>query len=141
MYVLDTDTVSNFLDSRRQNPLLRSRILAQPPEALWISAITAEELLRGALQRIRDAQTRRRSPVAAYQLLVDLLRDLERVQILRYTDDAERIYLALPTEIRRRGPNDCRIAACALSAGYAVVTMNTGHFAGTPGLDVVDWSR
>jgi tRNA(fMet)-specific endonuclease VapC len=141
VYVLDTDTVSNFLDARRQNPMLRTQILGHRPEHLWISVVTVEELLRGALNRVRDAQTGRRSPAGAHQLLIGLLNDLGRFRILPYTADAERIYQSMPSDVRRRGPNDCRIAASARAVGYAVVTANASHFAAIPGLNVEDWTR
>jgi tRNA(fMet)-specific endonuclease VapC len=52
MYLLDTNTVSNFLDQQRHSPQLTQKILSTPPEHIFISIITVEEILRGALAAI-----------------------------------------------------------------------------------------
>lgn len=44
MYLLDTDTVSNYLDKRRGNEKLRQQIEQASPETIWISIITVEEI-------------------------------------------------------------------------------------------------
>ena len=49
MYLLDTDTISNYLDKRRGNEKLRQKIEQMPPETIWISIITVEEIIRGIL--------------------------------------------------------------------------------------------
>lgn len=54
MYLLDTSVVSNFLDERRYYPQLTARILSQPPEHIFISIITVEEILRGALASVQS---------------------------------------------------------------------------------------
>ena len=56
MYLLDTSVVSNFLDERRYYPQLTARILSQPPEQIFISIITIEEILQGALASVQKAK-------------------------------------------------------------------------------------
>ena len=56
MYLLDTSVVSNFLDERRYYPQLTARILSQPPEQIFISIITVEEILQGALASVQKVK-------------------------------------------------------------------------------------
>ena len=66
MYLLDTSIVSNFLDERRYYPQLTEKILSKPPELIFISVITVEEILQGALAVINKAK-RKPSVTIAYQ--------------------------------------------------------------------------
>ena len=66
MYLLDTSIVSNFIDERRYFPQLTQRILSNPPEQIFISVITVEEILQGALAAIQKAK-RKSSVTTAYQ--------------------------------------------------------------------------
>lgn len=75
----------------------------------------------------------------AYDLLLDIVRDLNRVSILRYDDDANQIFRAWPASLKRAGSQDCRIAAVALANGFTVVTSNTKHFAKI-GVSYEDWT-
>jgi predicted nucleic acid-binding protein len=52
VYLLDTNIVSTFLDRRRNSQILTRRILSQPPENLFISVITIEEMMQGELGSI-----------------------------------------------------------------------------------------
>ena len=56
MYLLDTSVVSNFLDERRYYPQLTTKILSQPPEQIFISIITVEEILQGALASVQKVK-------------------------------------------------------------------------------------
>ena len=141
VYLLDTDTVSNYLDKRRQHPLLHDRILNTSPAQLCISIITVEEMLRGALDVVRQAQTNRRSVPPAYAFLQELFEALHTFSIQPYTEEADRLYQGLPPEVKRVGKNDCRIAATALAAGCVVITTNVGHFARILDLHIEDWTR
>ncbi|MBI3910910.1 MAG: type II toxin-antitoxin system VapC family toxin [Armatimonadetes bacterium] len=141
MYLLDTDVLSNLLDKKRQNPQLRARFEREPPGNIRISPITVEELLRGALNRIRKAQTEKRSEVAAYVLFIELFADLGRFKILPFTEAAERVYRALPASAKQVGTNDCRIAAIACVNNCIVVTLNADHYQRIDDqLSCEDWS-
>jgi len=141
MYLLDTDTVSNYLDRSRRNVTLRDRLLTQPAERLWISVVTVEEILRGVLDAIREAQKRKRPVTAAYAFLALALEDLRQFQVLPYTEDADRLFQAIPPAVKRVGTNDCRIAASALAAGFVLVTSNAADFGRIEGLQLEDWTR
>lgn len=141
MYLLDTDIVSHLLDSRRRNDVLSDRVRSVPLDELAISIITVEEIMRGRLDVVRQAQTARRNVVDAYERLLLLFTKLHRFPVLPYSSDADRTFDSLPAAIKRRGVNDCRIAAIALVTGSTVVTANTRHFERVPGLKVEDWTR
>ena len=139
MYILDTDVVTLFFHHRDQQPVLVSRILATPPERLWISVITAEEMIQGAFKLIRRDQ-RRGKGTGGYALLTKILQDIPSFQILPFGDQADLIYKAMPAAVRRLGSADCRIAASAIAHGYTVITRNTRDFGQIPNVKLEDWT-
>lgn len=127
MYLLDTDTYSNLL---RGNRLVERRFSQAPPGSVYLCAITPEEMLRGRLDAINQARAKQEQHLpVTYDYLMDLVRELNRVSILRYDDDAVRIFRDLPASVKRAGSQDCRIAAVAQANGFLVVTSNAAHFA------------
>ncbi len=140
MYLLDTSVISNFLDERRYYPQLTARILNQLPEQIFISIITVEEILQGALASIQKAK-RKPSVTGAYQYFEDLFAALHRFQILSYTTEAENIYQSLPAQSKRIGTQDCRIASIASVNGFIVVTVNVNDFVSIGLTEVEDWTR
>ena len=105
MYILDTDVVTLFFHHRDQQPLLVSRILATPSDCLWISVITAEEMIQGAFKLIRrDQQTGKGT--GGYAVLTKILQDIPSFQILPFDDQADLIYKTMPAAIRRLGSTD-----------------------------------
>lgn len=139
MYLLDTSVVSNFLDERRYYPQLTSRILSKPPEQIFISIITVEEILQGALASVQKAK-RKPSVTKAYQYFEDLFFALHRFQILSYTLEAEKLYQSLPARIKRIGTQDCRIAAIARANEFTVITVNVNDFANISISEIEDWT-
>ena len=139
MYLLDTSVVSNFLDERRYYPQLTSRILSKPPEQIFISIITVEEILQGALASVQKAK-RKSSVIKAYQYFEDLFSAMHRFQILSYTLEAEKIYQSLPARIKRIGTQDCRIAAIARANEFTVITVNVNDFANISISEIEDWT-
>ena len=141
MYLLDTDVTSTVFDERRASPRLRAKLLVTPPEQIAVSIVTVEEMLRGAFDRIRQEQSKHRSPVGAYARLQDLVGYFATFSILPYTEDAERLYRAFPAQIKRIGTNDCRIAATALAHECVLVTANLADFQPMEGLQTEDWTQ
>jgi len=137
LYIFDTDTYSNFL---RGNVSIKQRVSQVPRGSVYLSAITPEEMLRGRLDYINQlrAQQSPQLPVA-YDLLLDVVRDLSRASTLRYDDDAAQIFRDFPASVKRAGSQDCRIAAVAQANGFVVVTSNTTHFTKI-GVAHEDWS-
>ena len=140
MYLLDTSVVSNFLDERRYYPQLTAKILSQPPTQIYISIITVEEILRGALASVQKAK-RKSSITKAYQYFEDLFSALHRFQILSYTSEAEEIYQSLSAKTKRIGTQDCRIAAIARANDFTMITVNVKDFISIGLTDVEDWTQ
>ncbi len=140
MFHLDTDTLSNFLDKRRAYDRLRQRIALKPSNEICISVVTLEEMLRGTLDLIRQAQSTRKSTAGPFTLLAHLFQDLRVIRIIPFTEQDEDIFNAMPPSAKRAGANDCRIAASAISRGLTVITGNLAHFQKIAGVKFEDWS-
>lgn len=139
MYALDNDTLSNFT---RGKPILVNRILATPPSLLWLPLIVVEEQLRGRLKVLSNlTRLRPDDVVKAYGLLAATLSAVQRFPLLPYTEAAETLYQSWPSEVKRIGTHDCRIAATAIVNGMTVITRNTQHFERIPGVQCEDWSQ
>lgn len=138
MYSLDSDTVNGLL---RANPNIVRRVRAVNPVDLWISTIVLEEIVGKQINHLNTLRSQRRSVARASQFLAELMGALATFQILPYTDEAEESYRSWPAKQKRVGPNDCRIAASALTAGLTVITGNAKDFSTIPGLIWQDWSK
>lgn len=90
MYVLDTDTYSNFLRGHEQ---IKRRILQTPIASLYLCAITVEETTQGMLASINTARGKKSSLIsAAYDEYIVLIRELSLMKILRYDEESERVF-------------------------------------------------
>lgn len=141
MYVIDTDTIGNALHRSAEYPDLVRKIRAANPADLWISIVTAEELIAWGFDRVRNSSNQSYPRIVkAYKILFDRLNDLKPLQILPFDEAAYREYIAIPAEVQTViGTNDRRIAATALSRDFTVVTHNEQHFRRVPRLKVEDW--
>jgi tRNA(fMet)-specific endonuclease VapC len=140
VYLLDTNIVSNYLDKRRSFIQLTNQILATPPELIFISIITVEEIIQGALAAIQ--KLRQKSTVTnAYKYFEELFEALHCFQILPYTDEAEQIYQSLSAKVKRIGTQDCRIAATACSREYILITANVADFERIGIVQIEDWTQ
>ena len=143
VYLLDTDTVSNYLNKRRGNAQLRLKIEQAAPETLHTSIITFEEIVKGILNLLNQARRPPRNAVKIveyYTLLQSLTHDLGYFQMLPYDTPAEAIYQNIPASIRQQHPQDSHIAAIALANDFTLITSNTRHFSRIPNLRIEDWS-
>jgi tRNA(fMet)-specific endonuclease VapC len=140
MYLLDNDVSSLFL---RGHQRVVERLLATPPERMWLSSIAAEEMLvHGNFAAINRERSRSQFGLEqVYQDLIDAIEHLARFNILPYSDDAERLYRSWPASVKRVGTYDCRTAALAITKGLIVVTGNTRDFSRIPGCQFEDWTR
>ena len=140
MYVLDTDTYSQFLRGHTQ---IKRRILEKPPGSIHLSVITPEEILRGRLDGINSARKQKSTAVsAAYDYFLGYLAELEKreYEILPYDAAAEAAFRAWPPVWKQAGSQDCRIAAVAYVHQFTVVTCNTRHFSKITAVKIEDWS-
>ena len=56
MYLFDTDIVTLIFHFPGQQPNLERRVLMTPPESIFVSVVSAEEMIQGALAVIRKDQ-------------------------------------------------------------------------------------
>lgn len=127
---------SILIEHERGRLDLEPRLEGQEGEELFLSVVTASELLHG-LHRARDLaiRSRRASWVEAV---------IERFPLLPVDLAAARAHARLWADLaaqgRLIGPNDLWLAATALSRGLALVTANRREFDRVPGLVVEGWS-
>lgn len=102
-------------------------------EEVYISAITASELLMGVHRA--DTEDRRIKRSAFVEAI------LKEVPIIDFTIESARmhaeIYASLAAKGELIGAHDLMIAATALSHGYAILTTNQQEFNRVPGLKVL----
>lgn len=104
---------------------------------VYISAVTASELLVGVHYAQSDAQKTRRSA------FVEAV--LARVPVLSFETEEARIHAGLFAALSKQGKmigaHDLMIAATAIAHNCAVLTENTKEFVRVPGLEMVSFSR
>jgi tRNA(fMet)-specific endonuclease VapC len=104
---------------------------------VYISAITASELLVGVHYADNDAQRTRRSA------FVEAV--LARVPVLSFETEEARIHAGLFAALAKQGKmigaHDLIIAATAIAHNCAVLTENVREFANVPGLETVPFGR
>lgn len=97
------------------------------------SAVCLAEILQGLEQRGSEKYWRR------YKELL-----MGRYPVLPFDEHAARHFGRLSAELKASGQTrpvvDLLIAATSVAHGLTVVTLNSRHFAGIPGLRVEDWS-
>lgn len=136
-YLLDTDTASLAFN---KNERVRTRIRQAPAPGVWLSAISAEEIMRGALSVISSNRDKI-GMVAAHSFFTRSLSSLCEYRVHPYNAEAALIYASFPAQVKRLGTQDCRIAASAIAAGWVVVTANYRHFSQIPGVQIEDWTQ
>jgi predicted nucleic acid-binding protein len=129
-YLLDTDTVSNFLARNRNYETLRERVLMQPEGEIFISIITVEEIFGGAVSAINSARSKGAAAqvISRYALLEHLYNSLRKFSVLPYEVNADELFQKLEPKVRKAHGLDCRIAAVAVAHGCIVVTANLQHY-------------
>jgi tRNA(fMet)-specific endonuclease VapC len=132
MYLFDTDVLSHVLKKRRSADLME-RLRATPQASQFTSAVNLAEIYFGVLRKKGRA---------------DLLRYYEdeifsRLTILPFDRDSARIFGRIKAEIGQRGlprfEADLQIAAVAIANNLTLVSGNTRHYSGIPGLRVENW--
>jgi len=108
-YILDTDHFSLW---QRNHPQVIKRIITNANQ-ISITIITAEELIRGRLNVIRQASQNNQSDklVLAYNLLWETLADLKLLKIIKFEQQAYAYYTELINQKIRIGRQDLKIAS------------------------------
>ena len=137
-YILDTDHFSYW---QRNHPLVVKQI-KENANNLAITIITAEELIRGRFNVIRQASQSSETDqlVLAYEFLWETLADLRLLNILRFNQDAYNYYTDLRSQKIRIGKQDLKIASIALATNSILITRNYRDFCQIPHLKLDDWT-
>jgi len=138
MIALDTDVVTRLLQG---DPVVGRKASQVPSADRVVPIVVVEELLRGRLNLIRQAESGKRtmSIHRAYELFEGGLADVSSMKLLPYTAMADNVFKTWRAQKIRVGTHDLRIAAICVSNGVALATGNQRDFAQVPGLSLEIW--
>jgi len=126
---------SVLIEHERHRLTIEPHVLARGDEEVFLSVVTASELLHG-VHRAHDPAVRARR--AAW--IEGVLGSFPLLPIDFVTARAHaRLWAGLAAEGRMIGPNDLWLAATAVARGLTLVTANGREFSRVPGLDVHVW--
>jgi tRNA(fMet)-specific endonuclease VapC len=115
----------------RENPLSLIEKFKEHQGKIYVSSITAAEMLFGAVKKCSE------------KLRAQIMRFISLVYIVDWDFDAADHYAAIRGELERTGQPidnmDMMIAACAMSKGFVLVSNNVRHFEKIKGLDFETW--
>jgi tRNA(fMet)-specific endonuclease VapC len=136
MYLFDSDVLSQLAKKRRPE-ILTTKLAGTPVAAQFTSAVNAAEIYYGIF-RMKGQESHQVSLLEFFGGQV-----FPRLTILPFDEESALTYGRLKSELERKGrprfEPDLQIAAIALRHRLTVVTGNTRHFAGIPGLKVENW--
>jgi tRNA(fMet)-specific endonuclease VapC len=135
--LLDTDHVS--LHERGHLPLC-ARLASFAPDAVAVSVVTVEEMLRGRLA-ILARRSEGAAHVHAYTKLLETVRFFRPIPVVPYDMACEQPCQALRAMRLRVGRRDLRSAATALVQNVGLITRHRRDFEQVPGLRLDDWSH
>jgi len=138
MKAFDTDILTEILAG---NPAYAERIAKLPVAEQTVPIVAVEEILRGRLNAIRQAEAAkgRITIEQAYVLFERTLDDLREVKVLSFTEPAEALLKEWRKKKIRGSTHDLRIAASFVVSSATLVTRNRRDFQNIPGLSVEFW--
>ena len=138
MKAFDTDILTEILEG---NPAYAERIAQVPVDEQSAPIVAIEEILRGRLNVIRQAEAAkaRITIERAYALLEETQTALREVKVLSYSDRAEELLKQWRAQRLRGSTHDLRIAASCVVSSTTLVTRNRRDFEDIPGLSVEFW--
>ena len=138
MKAFDTDILTEILAG---NPAYAERIAKVPLVEQVAPIVAVEEIIRGRLTAIRQAEAgkARITIEQAYLLFEQTLDDLREVKVLSFTEQAEGLLKEWRKKKIRGSPHDLRIAASWVVSSATLVTRNRRDFQTIPGLSVEFW--
>jgi tRNA(fMet)-specific endonuclease VapC len=138
MTVFDTDV---FVEILAGNGRFVERAAAVPSDQQSIAVVTVEEIMRGRLHVIRQAEAGkgRITLGRAYELLSRSVNDFHRPTILPYTGGADLLFRGWREQRIRVSTHDLWIAAICEDHGATLASRNRRDFERVPGLSVEFW--
>ncbi len=139
MTLFDTDIFTALLD---EVDTVVARALRITREQQAIPIVTAEEVIRGQFNAIRQAESRK-SKInirAAYAYFQKSLNDIAAFNVAPYSDAAHEIFQTLRAAKIRIGTQDLRIASIALAHDAKLVSRNRRDYELVPNLNLEIWN-
>ena len=138
MRAFDSDVLVEILSG---NPAFVQRAAAIPLIEQAVPVVVVEEILRGRLNAIRQAEAGkgRLTLSRAYELFARSLSELRRLPVLPYSDRAGETFRQWRNQGIRIATHDLRIAAICVDQGNTLISRNRRDFDQVPGLDVEYW--
>ena|SRR3989442_2934964 len=138
MIAFDTDVLAEIL---LDNATFVQRAAAIPVREQAVPVIVIEEIIRGRLNVIRQAEAGRAnvSLARAYELFEETFRDFRRLHILSHPPQAEALYQQWRQQGIRLATHDLRIAATCVTHVAKLISRNRRDFERVPGLIVEFW--
>src|SRR5438132_11440004 len=138
MKAFDTDILTEILLG---NPAYAQRIANVPLAEQAVSIVAVEEVIRGRLSTIRQAEAgkARVTIEQAYLLFERTLEDFRELHILSFTEAAEKLLKEWRKQGIRGSTHDLRIAAKCVVGSATLVTRNRRHFQDVPALSAEFW--
>jgi tRNA(fMet)-specific endonuclease VapC len=138
MIAFDTDVLTGIM---RGNPNLIARLEEIPLYQQTVPVIVIEEIIRGRLNVIRQAEAGKAkiSITYAYTLFEMTFQDFQRLPILSYTAEADAIFQEWRRQKIRVSTHDMRIGAISIVHQATLVSRNRKDYERLPGLQVEYW--
>jgi tRNA(fMet)-specific endonuclease VapC len=138
MKAFDTDILTEILAG---NPAYAERIASVPLVDQAVPIVAIEEIIRGRLNTIRQAEAgkARINIDQAYLLFEQTLADIREVKVLSFTTQAEELLKEWRKKKIKGSTHDLRIAASCVVNSVTLVTRNRRDFENIPGLSVEFW--
>lgn len=138
MKAFDTDILTEILAG---NPAYAERIANVPVSEQAVPTIVVEEIVRGRLNTIRQAEAgkARVTIEEAYSLFEQTLADIREVKLLSFTQQAEELLKEWRKKKIKGSTHDLRIAATCVVNAATLITRNRPDFQKIPGLSVEFW--
>src|SRR5262245_39309134 len=123
------------------NPPFVARVGAISGRLQAVPVIVIEEIIRGRLNVIRQAEAGKASVnlERAYELFQETFSKTRWLQILSYTASAESLYQQWRKQGIRVSTHDLRIAAICVANNAKLISRNRRDFERVPGLAVEFW--
>lgn len=139
MIALDTDVLTLYLQG---NPLVTAKVDALPVGELVLPVVVVEEVMRGRLNAIRQAQAGQlKLPLSVvYAQFVYSLQACQHFPILNYTDKADQHFKNWRMHKVRIPTQDLRIAAICAAENASLATRNRRDFDQIPDLSFDIWA-
>lgn len=138
MIAFDADVLTDILAGA---PSLSARAARVPPHEQAVPIIVVEEIVRGRLNAIRQAEAKKSkiNLSRAYELFDQTLDAFREVVTLPYSATADELYEQWRSQKLRGGTHDLRIAAICVVHSATLITRNRRDFESVPRLSLEVW--